>query len=156
MSATPASQMTSDLLREAAALFRTYEQSHRARGPEHLEKAEKNAEIANRIEKALTKPHATILTDGEIIGAVAPLYADEVAKPMGMAGDIQTVRAVENLLANRDTEHAQMYRFIRSVHWYDSPMAVVMNPKEAVKLGHYCPSGDLLDAEIQKLMKEKT
>ncbi len=41
------------LLREAATLFRSYEQSHRARGPEHLQKAERNAEIAGRIEAAL-------------------------------------------------------------------------------------------------------
>ncbi len=37
----------------AAELFRFYEQSHRARGPEHLTKAERNAEIAGRIEAAL-------------------------------------------------------------------------------------------------------
>ncbi len=45
-----------DPLEEAAALFRSYEQSHRARGPEHLEKAERNAEIAARIEAALAAP----------------------------------------------------------------------------------------------------
>lgn len=44
-----------ELLEEAANLFRFYEQSHRSRGPEHLEKAERNAEIAGRIEKALGK-----------------------------------------------------------------------------------------------------
>jgi hypothetical protein len=42
-----------DLLKESAALFRTYEESHRARGPEHLEKANRNADIAGRIEATL-------------------------------------------------------------------------------------------------------
>ena len=41
------------LLKEAAELFRFYEESHRKRGAEHLEKAERNAEIAKRIETAL-------------------------------------------------------------------------------------------------------
>lgn len=41
------------LLVESAELFRFYEDSHRKRGPEHLEKAERNAEIAGRIERAL-------------------------------------------------------------------------------------------------------
>lgn len=41
------------LLKEAAELFRFYEDSHRKRGDEHLEKAERNAEIAKRIEAAL-------------------------------------------------------------------------------------------------------
>lgn len=43
------------LLTEAAELFRTYEQSHRVRGPEHLAKAERNADIASRIEHELNR-----------------------------------------------------------------------------------------------------
>jgi hypothetical protein len=42
------------LLKESAELFRFYEQSHRMRGPEHLEKANRNAEIAGRIESMLS------------------------------------------------------------------------------------------------------
>ena len=41
------------LLREAAALFRFYEHSHRAKGPGHEEKVRRNASIAGRIEDAL-------------------------------------------------------------------------------------------------------
>lgn len=37
------------LLAEAGALFRVYEQSHRAKGPGHEAKTERNAEIAGRI-----------------------------------------------------------------------------------------------------------
>jgi hypothetical protein len=42
------------LLAEAGTLFRVYEQSHRAKGPGHDGKVERNAEIAGRIEAALT------------------------------------------------------------------------------------------------------
>lgn len=44
------------LLAEAGALFRFYEQSHRAKGPDHKDKADRNAEIAGRIKAALTPP----------------------------------------------------------------------------------------------------
>ena len=44
------------LLAEAAQLFRKYEESHRKRGPEHLDKAKTNAEIAGRIEALLAMP----------------------------------------------------------------------------------------------------
>ena len=42
-----------ELLKESAKLFRFYEDLHRKRGFEHLEKAERNAEIAARIEAEL-------------------------------------------------------------------------------------------------------
>ncbi len=34
-------------------------------------------------------------------------------------------------------------------------MAVVANPKDAIKLGHHSPSDDLLDAAIDAAMKEE-
>ena len=46
-------QQLEQLLHESAKLFRFYEDSHRKRGIEHLEKAERNAEIAKRIEVVL-------------------------------------------------------------------------------------------------------
>ncbi len=47
-------------------------------------------------------------------------------------------------------QDALRYRKLRMCHWNTSPMAVVMNPKEAVRLGHRCPSGPLLDMEIDQ------
>jgi hypothetical protein len=41
------------LLVEACALFRIYEESHRAKGAGHEKKVERNADIAGRIEAAL-------------------------------------------------------------------------------------------------------
>ena len=48
---------------------------------------------------------------------------------------------------------ALRYRWLRQRHWNDSPMCVVKNPKEATKLGAWCPYGELLDAEIDAAMK---
>ena len=41
------------LLAEASHLFRAYEKAHRALGLDHQKKAERNAEIAKRIEEAV-------------------------------------------------------------------------------------------------------
>ena len=49
--------------------------------------------------------------------------------------------------ARLDTDAAR-YRWLRGQHWYAADMAVVCHPKEAVKLGSYCPSGQLLDDAI--------
>lgn len=46
---------------------------------------------------------------------------------------------------------AERYRWLREQHWTDNTMAAVRWPKEAVKLGHDCPSGDRLDEEIDAL-----
>ena len=43
---------------------------------------------------------------------------------------------------------AERYRWIRAQHWSGGPLAVVANPKYAVKLGYGCPSLDRLDAAI--------
>lgn len=40
-------------LEESRALFRHYEALHRARGPEHTEKADRNARMAERIDAAI-------------------------------------------------------------------------------------------------------
>lgn len=43
---------------------------------------------------------------------------------------------------------AERYRWLRLQDWYDSPVAVVANPKEAIKLGHDAPSREQLDALV--------
>jgi hypothetical protein len=51
--------------------------------------------------------------------------------------------------AERD---AARYRWLREQHWSKSAVAVVASPKQAVKLGHDCPSDERLDAFIDGLM----
>lgn len=63
--------------------------------------------------------------------------------------------AMHDFLAQRDNndlesmrKYAERYLYLRSCHWNDSPLVVVRNPKQQVKLGAYCPSGNLLDDAI--------
>lgn len=49
---------------------------------------------------------------------------------------------------------ASRYRWLRSQNWNDGLLAVVANPKAAVRLGHDCPSLDRLDEAIDSAMKE--
>lgn len=43
---------------------------------------------------------------------------------------------------------AERYRWLRVQHWNDSALCVVADPKNAVKLGHDCPSNQRLDEII--------
>lgn len=47
---------------------------------------------------------------------------------------------------------AAAYRLIRSFHWHESPLAVVAQPKVALKIGYDCPSSDRLDNMLAELM----
>ena len=68
------------------------------------------------------------------------------------AVDILT-RALENY--EGDTEDAERYRTLRALHWSNSEMCVVTNPKDSVQLGTLCPSEDQLDTMVDKIRKEK-
>lgn len=47
---------------------------------------------------------------------------------------------------------AARYRWLRMQTWHAGRLAVVANPKDALKLGQYAPSGELLDAAIDQEM----
>jgi hypothetical protein len=40
---------------------------------------------------------------------------------------------------------AERYRWLRAQRWSSSQLVVVSEPKQAIKLGYDCPSGDRLD-----------
>lgn len=48
---------------------------------------------------------------------------------------------------------AERYRWLRAQHWSEAPVCVVARPKDAVRLGYYCPSLDRLDAIIDDARK---
>lgn len=58
--------------------------------------------------------------------------------------------AFERVSAERDAlrADAERYRWLRNTHWSTNPLCVVSDPKNAVKLGHTCPTGEYLDMEI--------
>lgn len=49
------------------------------------------------------------------------------------------------------TLDAQRYRKLRQMHWFDSPLAVAVNPKESIKLGHDTLSRERLDEYLDGL-----
>ena len=48
----------------------------------------------------------------------------------------------------QDVKDAERYRWLREQHWSTDTIAVVLNPKQAVKLWYVCPSDSLLDETI--------
>jgi uncharacterized protein YhaN len=64
----------------------------------------------------------------------------------------QLAQAKEQLLACQ--KDAARYRWLRSQHWDTGTLAVVANPKSAVKLGGYCPSLEQLDADIDAAIRK--
>jgi hypothetical protein len=51
---------------------------------------------------------------------------------------------------------AKRYRFLRNQHWPVAYLAVVVNPKVSVKLGHDCPSGERLDEQVDGALKRES
>jgi hypothetical protein len=47
---------------------------------------------------------------------------------------------------------AERYRWLRAQHWNTGQLCVVAEPKDAVKLGHCCPSGEHLDIAVDDAM----
>ena len=47
---------------------------------------------------------------------------------------------------------AERYRWLRAQHWNTGQLCVVAEPKDAVKLGHCCPSGEYLDIAVDDAM----
>ena len=52
---------------------------------------------------------------------------------------------------SQDARDAARYRKLRAQHWNDGELAVVLNPKQNLRLGAFCPSGGLLDEYVDKL-----
>ena len=46
----------------------------------------------------------------------------------------------------------QSATWLRAQHWNTAQLCVVMDPKDAVKLGRRCPSGDYLDIAADDAM----
>jgi hypothetical protein len=71
----------------------------------------------------------------------------DIDRGMGCAGCDRCLEDIEEEIAGMRRD-AERYRWLREQHWNTSPLAVVCNPKDAVKLGHDLPSLERLDAAI--------
>lgn len=63
---------------------------------------------------------------------------------------------IDNLRAERDAmaKDAERYRWLRSQHWYTGTLAVVRDPKHAIKIGHEAPFGNRLDEAIDAALAQ--
>lgn len=87
---------------------------------------------------------AELAATREMYWSLLKMVADGVAMQ-----PLPTMHVTLDATVERD---AARYRWLRAQHWDSGPLAVVRNPKDAVKLGYEAPSGDRLDAAIDKLM----
>lgn len=67
--------------------------------------------------------------------------------------DEWNARAAPPQVQGDDARCAARYRWLRQQRWDSSRLCVVTDPKRSVRLGQYCPTGDLLDEEIDAAMK---
>ncbi len=85
------------------------------------------------------------------------MYQDEMrCKKCEDANDPAKLRAEIDALRKQNAKNeddAVRYRWLRAQHWNEAPLCVVARPKDAVKLGHNCPSLDRLDTMIDDAMK---
>lgn len=51
-----------------------------------------------------------------------------------------------------EARDAARYRWLRQQHWNTAPLCVVAQPRQAVKLGHDCPTLDRLDVAVDQAM----
>ena len=54
-----------------------------------------------------------------------------------------------------EQEAARRYLWLREQHWFNGQICVVLDPKQALKLGFDCPSGDRLDTFIDEFMAKE-
>lgn len=91
--------------------------------------------------------------------AEANAELSEQARLLGISGSVEArllarVAELEREVAEAKRD-ADRYRWLRAQQWDTSPLAVVVDPKRAVKLGHDLPSLDRLDAAIDDAMRKE-
>ena len=84
----------------------------------------------------------------EIEACCESLIADELEylAPAGMNDSVKVKAFIARL--RKAEKDAARYRWLREQAWNKSELCVVRFPKDAVKLGHYCPSFWRLDSFI--------
>lgn len=103
------------------------------------------------------KPQAGTWTltapDGRTWQAESPLHCCGAESRERVPADVALARILKAANPTPDETDAERYRWLRAQHWSDNNIAVVRNPRDAMKLGHDAPSGDRLDAFIDEAMR---
>ena len=69
-----------------------------------------------------------------------------------IAGEADCEIAALRFALDEVRKEAARYRWLRAQNWNDGLLAVVADPKDAIKLGYDCPSLDRLDEQIDAAM----
>jgi hypothetical protein len=79
-----------------------------------------------------------------------PAKHDYRGKTLAMFAYVRDLEAKVRLLsgAGEDAKDAARYRWLRKQSWDEGMLCVVAWPRQAVRLGHDCPSLQRLDAAI--------
>ncbi|MBU0564910.1 MAG: hypothetical protein KJ890_15580 [Gammaproteobacteria bacterium] len=67
----------------------------------------------------------------------------------------ETVMGQERVIEDLEPD-ARRYRTLRQMNWNTSPLCVVTQPKESVKLGYDCPFGERLDQMLDEIEEQRT
>lgn len=105
-----------------------------------------SGEVLTETQEGITMPaDYSFATVNDYIHGPDVTYENLEALCLGMSAHIEKLM--------RTVQDAERYRWLRAQHWSESAVAVVSEPKQNVRLGAYCPSGDLLDDAIDAAMK---
>jgi hypothetical protein len=87
-------------------------------------------------------------TDAELKEAILDRDADDIVK--AQAACVLQARAALALPVVEDKDGERWRRF-RALHWSEDGICAVLNPKQNVRLGGMCPSGEHLDFLVDAL-----
>jgi len=94
--------------------------------------------------------------DGRTWQAESPLRCCGAESRERIPAEVALGRILKAAEPTPDEQDAERYRWLRSQHWNTGLLAVVADPKAAIKLGYDCPSLDRLDEAIDAAIAAET
>ncbi len=90
--------------------------------------------------------------DGRTWQASSPLQCCGLESRERVPAEVALQRIKNACAPTPDEIDAARYRWLREQHWSSAQLCVVMDPKDAVKLGRTCPSREYLDIAVDDAM----
>ncbi len=93
-----------------------------------------------------------VAPNGREYTGLSPMQALRAEQAERVPSELALERILLSAESTQDERDAVRYRWLRAQNWNDGLLAVVADPKAAVKLGQDCPSLDRLDEQIDAAM----
>ena len=176
MTTSPVTAITDELLAEieaeaSMATGRKWEAVDSPVGEIYIE-GECNEFITGAIDHVHDANFIALASPGTVLAIIAELRSLRADLKTARADEMQAMRWLSDIRAAAGmdgcpkipelVEHvaglakdAARYRWLRMTDWWDSPMSVIVNPKQQAKPGTDCPSRDRLDSAIDAAMQEQ-